>query len=257
MAQRVPIEPWYGLALEHRALGGPQAAAQQLKPDPLGGVRRSYSVIDQCCEAKATELAAVRLRQGRVLVIVLAVNLAMFCIEFGTGLLSRSTALLADSLDMLGDSFVYGFSLLVLHRSLAWRARAALAKGAIMAAFGVGVLLGAGFRFHAGVPPLAPAMLAIGTLALVANAYCFSLLWRHRADDINLRSTWLCSRNNLIANGAVLVAAGLVAWFESLWPDVIVGIAIAILFLRTATLVLRESLAEISRARGGLIEAAG
>ncbi len=214
-------------------------------------------MTDQCCEAKATELAAVRLRQGRVLVVVLAVNLAMFCIEFGTGLLARSTALLADSLDMLGDSFVYGFSLLVLHRSLAWRARAALAKGAIMAAFGVGVLLGAGFRLHAGVPPLAPAMLAVGTLALVANAYCFSLLWRHRADDINLRSTWLCSRNDLIANGAVLVAAGLVAWFDSLWPDVIVGIAIAILFLRTATLVLRESLAEISRARSGLIEGAG
>ena len=214
-------------------------------------------MTEQCCEAKATELAAVRLRQGRVLAVVLAVNLAMFFIEFGTGLLSRSTALLADSLDMLGDSFVYGFSLLVLHRSLAWRARAALAKGAIMAAFGVGVLLEAGFSLRVGVPPVAPAMLAIGTLALVANAYCFSLLWRHRTDDINLRSTWLCSRNDLIANGAVLVAAGLVAWFESLWPDVIVGIAIAMLFLRTATLVLRESLAEISRARGGLIEGAG
>ncbi len=214
-------------------------------------------MTDQCCEAKATELAAVRLRQGRVLAVVLAVNLAMFCIEFGAGLLSRSTALLADSLDMLGDSFVYGFSLLVLHRSLAWRARAALAKGAIMAAFGVGVLLEAGFSVRAGVPPLAPAMLAIGTLALVANAYCFSLLWRHRTDDINLRSTWLCSRNDLIANGAVLVAAALVAWFESLWPDVIVGIAIAILFLRTASLVLRESLAEIRRARGGLLEGAG
>lgn len=214
-------------------------------------------MTDQCCEAKATELAAVRLRQGRVLAVVLAVNLAMFCIEFGSGLLSRSTALLADSLDMLGDSFVYGFSLLVLHRSLAWRARAALAKGAIMAAFGVGVLLEAGFSLRTGVPPLAPVMVSIGTLALVANAYCFSLLWRHRTDDINLRSTWLCSRNDLIANGAVLIAAGLVTWFESLWPDVIVGIAIAILFLRTATLVLRESLAEISRARGGLIESAG
>ncbi len=214
-------------------------------------------MTDQCCEAKATELAAVRLRQGRVLAVVLAVNVALFCVEFGAGLLSRSTALLADSLDMLGDSFVYGFSLLVLHRSLAWRARAALAKGAIMAAFGVGVLLGAGFRLHAGVPPMAASMLAIGTLALIANAYCFSLLWRHRADDINLRSTWLCSRNDLIANGAVLVAAGLVAWSESLWPDVIVGLAIAILFLRTATLVLRESLAEISCARGGVIEGAG
>ncbi len=213
--------------------------------------------MDQCCEAKATELAAVRLRQGHVLVAVLAVNATMFCVEFGAGLLSGSTALLADSLDMLGDSFVYGFSLFVLHRSLAWHARAALAKGLIMAAFGVGVLLAAGFRVRAGVPPFAPAMVAIGTLALVANAYCFSLLWRHRTDDINLRSTWLCSRNDLIANGAVLVAAGLVAWSESLWPDVIVGAAIAILFLRTATLVLRESLSEIRRARGGVIEGAG
>ncbi len=214
-------------------------------------------MTDPCCEAKGSEVAALRLRQGHVLAVVLAVNLAMFFVEFGTGLWSRSTALLADSLDMLGDSFVYGFSLLVLHRSLAWRARAALAKGAIMAAFGVGVLLEAWFRLRAGVPPVAPAMMAIGTLALVANAYCFSLLWRHRTDDINLRSTWLCSRNDLIANGAVLLAAGLVAWFESLWPDVVVGIAIAILFLRTATLVLRESLAEISRARGGTIESAG
>jgi cation diffusion facilitator family transporter len=213
--------------------------------------------MDQCCEAKATELAAVRLRQGHVLVAVLAVNATMFCVEFGAGLLSGSTALLADSLDMLGDSFVYGFSLFVLHRSLAWRARAALAKGVIMAVFGVGVLLEAWFRLRAGVPPLAPAMVAIGTLALVANAYCFSLLWRHRADDINLRSTWLCSRNDLIANGAILVAAGLVIWSESVWPDVIVGIAIAILFLRTATLVLRESLEEMSLARGGVIEGAG
>ncbi|MFP8881026.1 MAG: cation transporter, partial [Myxococcota bacterium] len=173
----------------------------------------------------------------------------MFGIEFGAGLLSGSTALLADSLDMLGDSFVYGFSLLVLHRSLVWRARAALAKGAIMAAFAVGVLLEAGFSLHGGMPPVAPAMAAVGTLALVANAFCFSLLWRHRADDINLRSTWLCSRNDLIANGGVLAAAGLVAWFDSLWPDLIVGIAIAILFLRTATTVLRESLAELGRAR--------
>ena len=212
--------------------------------------------MDQCCEAKRTELAAIRLRQGHVLVVVLAVNATMFCVEFGAGLLSGSTALLADSLDMLGDSLVYAFSLLVLHRSLAWRARAALAKGLVMTAFGVGVLLEAGFQLGAGVPPLAPAMVATGTLALMANAFCFSLLWRHRADDINLRSTWLRSRNDLIANGAVLVAAGLVAWSESFWPDVIVGIAIAVLFLRTAAFVVRESFAELSRARGGVIEGA-
>ena len=213
--------------------------------------------MDRCCESKATELAAMRLRQGRVLLAVLAVNATMFFVEFGAGLLSGSTALLADSLDMLGDSFVYGFSLVVLHRSLMWRARAALAKGVIMGAFGLGVLLEAGSQVGAGVPPVAPTMLAVGTLALAANAFCFSLLWRHRADDINLRSTWLCSRNDLIANGAVLVAGGLVAWSQSFWPDVVVGVGIASLFLRTAALVIRESLAEINRATKGVIEPAG
>lgn len=213
--------------------------------------------MDQCCETKASELATLRLRQSRVLAAVLAVNLTMFCIEFGAGLLSGSTALLADSLDMLGDAFVYGFSLLVLHRSLAWRARAALVKGAIMAAFGIGVLLDALVKLDAGVPPMAPVMAATGTLALVANTFCFSLLWRHRGDDINLRSTWLCSRNDLIANGAVLVAAAAVAWTGSIWPDLVVGVGIAVLFLRTAGSVLRESMAELARARNGALEGAG
>jgi cation diffusion facilitator family transporter len=205
--------------------------------------------MDECCEAKADELAALRVRQGRVLGIVLAVNLTMFFVEFGVGLLAGSTALLADSLDMLGDSLVYGFSLFVLHRSLAWRARAAFLKGVIMAAFGVGVLVEAVVRLRAGVPPLVPAMAAVGTLALLANTFCFSLLYRHRADDINLRSTWLCSRNDLVANGSVLVAAALVAWSGSLWPDLIVGTGIALLFLRTASSVLRESLSELGRHR--------
>ncbi len=129
--------------------------------------------MDECCEAKTYELTALRLRQGRVLAIVLAVNFIMFCVEFGGGLLSGSTALLADSLDMLGDSLVYGLSLFVLHRSLAWRARAALAKGGIMAAFGVGVLLEAAFRLRAGVTPLVPTMAAIGKLAIFANAVFF------------------------------------------------------------------------------------
>ena len=116
----------------------------------------------------------------------------MFGAEFAAGLWSGSTSLLADSLDMLGDALVYGFSLYVLHRSLAWRARAALAKGAIMALFGVGVLVDAGRGLLAGTPPVVPAMVAMGGVALAANSYCFALLYRHRADDINLRSTWLC-----------------------------------------------------------------
>ena len=212
--------------------------------------------MDRCCESKTSELAALRQRQGRVLAAVLAINASMFGVEFGAGLLSGSTALLADSLDMLGDSLVYGFSLFVLQRSLAWRARAALVKGFVMAAFGVGVLAEAVFRLRAGVPPLAPAMAAIGMLALLANAICFLLLWRHRSDDINLRSTWLCSRNDLIANGAVLAAAALVAWSGSLWPDLMVGIAIALLFLRTASSVVREAIAELARVSGARRRAA-
>jgi len=212
--------------------------------------------MDQCCEAKVQELVALREHQRRVLAIVLVINLAMFFVEFGAGLLSGSTALLSDSLDMLGDSLVYGFSLYVLHRSLAWRARAALAKGVLMAAFGLGVLLESAFALRAGVPPLVPAMFGAGALAFIANAFCFFLLWRHRADDINLRSTWLCSRNDLIGNGAVLAAAALVAWSESIWPDIVVGVGIAGLFLRTAASVLRESLMELGRARGGALEGA-
>ena len=213
--------------------------------------------MDPCCGAQTDELAALRLRQGRVLGTVLAVNLAMFVVEFAAGMISGSTALLADSLDMLGDSFVYGFSLFVIHRGAAWRARAALSKGLIMAAFGVGVLVEAALRLRVGLPPRVPAMAAVGALALLANAYCFALLWRHRGDDINLRSTWLCSRNDLVANGAVLVAAALVAWSGSLWPDLLVGGAIAILFLRTAGSVLRESLGELARLRRGAWQGSG
>ena len=125
-----------------------------------------------------------------------------------------------------------------------------------MAAFGIGVLVEACVRFATGVPPMAPVMATIGSIALAANALCFALLWRHRGDDINLRSTWLCSRNDLVANGAVLVAAAAVAWSGSAWPDFVVGAGIAFLFLRTAGSVLRESLREMARARNSAIEGA-
>jgi cation diffusion facilitator family transporter len=207
--------------------------------------------VDDCCEAKGAELAALRTRQTRVLQIVLAVNAVMFGVEFAAGLWVGSTALLADSLDMLGDALVYAGSLYVVQRGAVWRARAALAKGGIMAAFGVGVLVEAGLRMRTGLPPLVPAMATVGAVALLANLYCFSLLWRHRSDDINLRSTWLCSRNDLIANSAVLAAAAGVAWTGTPWPDLVVGLGIAALFLRTAASVLREAWAELASARAG------
>ena len=205
--------------------------------------------MDACCESKADDLAALRGRQARVLRIVLAVNAVMFFVEFGAGWIAGSTALMGDSLDMLGDALVYSFSLYVVAKTDVWRARAAQLKGVLMLAFGVGVLLKAGTTLTSGVVPAASTMAAIGLLAFAANAFCFALLSRHRSDDLNLRSTWLCSRNDLVANASVLVAAFLVARLGSFWPDVLVGGGIAVLFLRTAWVVLRESSAELSRLR--------
>ncbi|MEM7247899.1 MAG: cation diffusion facilitator family transporter [Acidobacteriota bacterium] len=210
--------------------------------------------MEDCCKAEIDELARLKTRQGRVLVVVLVLNGAMFIGEFGMGLVARSTALLGDSLDMLGDAMVYAFSLYVLHRSMVWRAWAAVTKGVVMALFGLGVLVQAVLSLRTGVVPSAPMMAGVAALALLVNAASFGLLWRHRADDVNLRSTWLCSRNDLISNVAVLITAAVVAFTGSGWPDVVVGVGIALLFLRTAQSVLKESFAELDRARQAAVE---
>lgn len=194
-----------------------------------------------CCENKGCEIAALRERHSRVLWIVLAINAAMFVIEAVAGIMAHSTSLLADALDMLGDALVYGFSLFVLARSVRWQAGAALAKGAFMFAFGAGVLGEALYKTFNPIVPAAETMGLIGGLALLANLVCFVLLYRHRADNLNMSSTWLCSRNDLIANVAVLLAAGGTYIFASRWPDILVGGLTAFLFLRSAAQILREA----------------
>jgi Co/Zn/Cd efflux system component len=205
--------------------------------------------MDACCESKSKELYALRASHKRVLGTVLLINLILFIVELIAGVLAESTALLADSLDMLGDSLVYGFSLYVLGRSTEWKAVAGILKGAIMAAFGLGVLAEAAYKIAAGSPPVAEIMGIVGLLVLSGNSICFFLLYRHRSDDINMRSTWLCSRNDIIANLSVLAAAGAVSASISVWPDVVVGAALAILFLRTAWTVLNESISEYREQR--------
>ena len=201
--------------------------------------------MDACCDAKEQELRTLRGKQKNVLTLVLVINAVLFVVEAAAGLLANSTALLADSLDMLGDSLVYGFSLYVLWRSAAWKAKAALLKGAIMAVFGVGVLVELIYKTISGIVPSAETMGIIGLLVLLGNGLCFLLLFRHRSDDLNLRSTWLCSRNDIVANLSVLVAAIGVKVFDASWPDILVGAAIAALFLRSAFTVLRESFGEL------------
>jgi len=207
--------------------------------------------MDACCEAKTAEIETLRANHKKVLKTVLAINLLLFIVEVTAGLLAHSTALLADSLDMLGDSLVYAFSLYVLWRSAEWKAVAAILKGIIMAIFGLGVLGEAIYKTVAGVVPNAETMGIVGLLVLLGNGICFFLLFRHRSDDLNMRSTWLCSRNDIIANLAVLVAAAGVAFFHSLWPDILIGGAIALLFLWTAWTVLDESIREYRELRPG------
>lgn len=172
---------------------------------------------------------------------MLWINVAMFFAEAGGGLLAHSTALLADSSDMLGDAVVYGFSLYVIDRGLVWKARAALLKGVIMAAFGVVVLIQAAMTLFQGLSPTAEAMGVVGGLALAANLLCLWLLWHRRGDDINMRSAWLCSRNDVIGNVGVLLAAGAVALTGSSWPDVAIGLLVAAVFGRSACQVIREA----------------
>ncbi len=132
-----------------------------------------------------------------------------------------------------------------LSRGAIWRVRAAYSKGLVMLVFGVGVLAEVLHKVLSPAPPVAEAMGVVGVLALAGNAVCFWLLFRHRTEDLNMRSTWLCSRNDLLANTAVIAAAVAVSLTGSHWPDVVVGGAIAALFVQTAFTVLRAARIEV------------
>jgi Co/Zn/Cd efflux system component len=198
-----------------------------------------------CCNDKACEIEALRNRQSSTLKIVLGINAAMFIVELTAGLISGSVSLLADSLDMLGDALVYSFSIYVVTRGPRMKAKAALFKGGIMAVFGFSVLGQAVYKIVFPQLPLVEAIGAIGLLALIANSVCFALLWRHRSDDINMSSVWLCSRNDIIANVSVLLAAVGVWFTHTGWPDILIGLALSVLFLRSAIVVLRSAITEL------------
>jgi cation diffusion facilitator family transporter len=207
--------------------------------------------MDDCCSAKGCELEllATETRQRRVLIAVLAINAVMFALEFTAGAVAGSVALMADAVDMLGDAFVYGLSLYALARGARWKAGAALAKGGFILLFGVGVLIEVAIKVATGVPPSSALMLAFGGMALAANLVCLGLLWRYRAKDVNMSSTFECSRNDVIANLGVLAAGGGVALLGSPWPDIVVGSVIAMMFLRSAVRVLRQGWSALVAAR--------
>lgn len=198
-----------------------------------------------CCIDKECEIEALRNRQYSTLKIVLIINAVMFVVELTAGFISGSLSLLADSLDMLCDALVYGFSIYVVARGGRLKAIAALSKGGIMAVFGLFVLGQAIYKILFPHVPAFETIGAIGLLALAANSLCLAMLWRHRTDDINMSSVWLCSRNDIVANISVLFAAIGVWGTNSGWPDIMVGLALASLFLRSALFVLCGAISEL------------
>src|SRR5919109_2157019 len=180
----------------------------------------------------------------RVLWTVLAINAVMFLVEIGAGLAAGSAALQADALDFFGDAANYGISLFVVGMALRYRAMAAFAKGASMGVFGLWVIGVTIWHALHGTLPNAVTMGAVGLAALLANAATFGLLWAYRNGDANMRSVWICTRNDVIGNLAVLLAALGVFGTGTGWPDVIVAAIMASLALQSAVMVIRQSLGE-------------
>jgi Co/Zn/Cd efflux system component len=185
----------------------------------------------------------------RVLWAVFVINAGMFAVEIGAGLTAGSVSLQADALDFLGDAANYAISLFVVGMVLRYRAAAALAKGATMGLFGAWVIAITAWHAWHGTLPQAFTMGAIGAAALAANAASFGLLWTHRVGDANMRSAWICTRNDVLGNLAVLLAALGVFGTGSGWPDVIVAAIMAALALQGASIVVVRALAELRSTR--------
>lgn len=201
------------------------------------------------CSCCAPQPPSVDPRFRRALWIALVVNASMFLVEVGASWSSGSVSLLADSVDFLGDAANYGLSLAVLAMAMSARSKAAMVKAACMAAFGVFVLGRTLWAWHAGIPPEPVTMGGVAFAALLANVSVALLLYRHRSGDANMRSVWICSRNDAIGNVAVGLAALGVFGTGTAWPDLLVAALMALLAITGARTVFRLARVEL---RGGL-----
>lgn len=212
-------------------------------------------MADSCCSSKASEIEglAQQADQRRVLITVLLINAVMFVLEFGAGIVAGSTALMADATDMLGDALVYGVSIYALSRSDRWKAGAAMFKGLFILLLGVGIVINVIAKIQSGIPPSSTLMLTFGGLALVANLICLRMLWRFRSQDVNMASTFECSRNDVMSNMGVLVAAAAVAILHSPWPDIVIGSVMAALFLRSSLRVIAQAAPQLRVPRSNIL----
>lgn len=201
-----------------------------------------------CCDGGCT-VDALRERQRGTLRAVLAINAVMFVVIVAAAWFGDSTALLADSLDNLGDALTYGLSLYAVARDGATKARVALFKGGLIFIGASVVAAQIVYRLLSPTTPVFEIMGVFSVLGLTANGLCLYLLWRHRDDDINMRSVWECSRNDIVSNIAVFVAALLVWASDSHWPDIVVATLLTLFLYRSAVGVISAARAELAAAK--------
>jgi Co/Zn/Cd efflux system component len=203
--------------------------------------------MSDCCD-KSCEVEALRERQGATLKIVLAINAVMFFVLVGAALYAGSSALLSDSLDNLGDTLAYAFSLYAIALGAEMKARVALFKGCLILLAALAVAVQIAYKLIYPSLPIFETMGAFSLLGLMANSICFFLLWRHRSDDINMSSVWECSRNDIASNLSVFAASIGVWATNSGWPDLFVASCLVLLLLRSAFRVVSSALAELQAA---------
>jgi cation diffusion facilitator family transporter len=181
--------------------------------------------------------------QRRLLWTVLVLNGVMFFVEFIAGWMAESSGLIADSLDMLADTLVYAVSLYAVGKAIKYKANAAIFNGILQTLLALAVLFDVMIRLAFGSQPEAGIMFSIAGLALLVNVLCFALLYRSRNGDINIRASWICSRNDMIMNVGVIVSALLVAQLKMAWPDLLIATVIAVIVLRSALKVIKDAIA--------------
>jgi len=191
------------------------------------------------------DLGSITPAYRRALWIVVGLNVGYGLVEMVGGFISGSQALKADALDFLGDGLISFLGLLAIGWNLAWRARSALIQGLFLAVLGIGVLVTTGYRVLVLNQPEAELMGLFGAIALVVNVAAAAVLIPHREGDANVRAVWLFSRNDAIGNLAVVIAAGLVWWTGTAWPDLAVAVVIAGLFLQSAWSIIRDARADL------------
>lgn len=205
--------------------------------------------MSDCCNQKTFDGMSTDYR--RALVAVTAINAIMFIVEISAGYLARSQALKADALDFGGDAATYAISLAVIGMSASVRARAALFKAGTLALIAIFILVSTGARIFSDGTPETVTMSLIGSLAFLANMLSVLILLRWRDGDSNVRSVWLCSRNDAIGNIGVIAAAGTVALTGSPWPDLIVAALLAGLFLRSSWAITLQAVGELRQQKSG------